>query len=690
MQKVFGQEHTRNIGIAAHIDAGKTTLTERILYFTGRLHRVGEVHEGNATMDWMVQEQERGITITAAATTCFWKNVCINIIDTPGHVDFTVEVERSLRVLDGMVGVFCAVAGVQPQSETVWRQAVKYGVPRIAFVNKMDRVGADFDRVVHMMQDRLRAETVILNYPIGAEDQFIGVIDVIRRKAIMFTDPQGVTFDTRDLSADEEKICAVLREKASEAAAESSDALLEKWMESGVLSDEELLAGLRDRTVHGHIVPVFCGTAFKNKGVQQLLDGVQDFLPSPVDVGAINGIDPKSGDAILRNPGYSEPFSGLAFKVQTDPFVGKLTYLRIYSGKLSGGSFVLNATRDVRERIGRVLQMHANSREDLKEAVSGQIVCVVGLKSTKTGDTLCSEDHPITLESIDFPDPVIFVAIEPKTRADQEKLGLSLDKLSDEDPTFQYRNDKETSQTIIGGMGELHLEIVVDRLKREFGVEANVGKPQVAYKETIGTGATAEGKFIRQTGGRGQFGHVKLVIEPMERGTGFLFENKIVGGSVPKEYIPSVEKGVREALTGGVVAGYPVVDIKVSLVDGSFHPVDSSDIAFQVAGSYAVKDAIKLASPQILEPIMSIEVEIPDTNMGDVLGDLNSRRGWVDKVEAQKNGLQKICAFVPLSDTFGYATGLRSMTQGRGVYTMMFFGYSKVPKDVYESLVSSK
>ncbi len=679
---------TRNIGIAAHIDAGKTTLTERILYYTGVSHKIGEVHEGTATMDWMVQEQERGITITSAATKCEWKGHPINIIDTPGHVDFTVEVERSLRVLDGMVAVFCGVAGVQPQSETVWRQAVKYKVPRIAFVNKMDRVGANFDRVVDMIRTILHAKPVVIGCPIGAEDQFKGIIDIVNQKEIVYSGEElGAKFTVNDIRPEFQETYKKYREILEETVAEADDKTLEIFFEKGSLTNEEVKNALRKRTVANEIVPVVAGTAFKNKGVQPLMDAVVDYLPSPYDVGAVKGINPKTQEEELRDPDDDAPFSGLAFKIQTDPYVGRLTYVRIYSGKLEPGSYALNATNGKRERIGRIVQMHANHRSELKTSSAGDIVAVIGLKDTRTGDTLCSESQPIILENIVFPQPVIFVAIEPKTKADQDKLSTGLQKLSEEDPTFQYRTDPETSQTIISGMGELHLEIITDRLKREFNVQANMGKPQVAYRETIRKKANAEGKFIRQTGGRGQYGHVILDIVPQERGAGFVFENKVVGGRIPREYIPSVEKGIKESFESGIIAGFPVVDVKVVLLDGSYHEVDSSDIAFQVAGSYAVKDAFKIADPIVMEPIMAVGVEIPEPNMGDVISDINSRRGKIEKIEATGIGnLQQISAWVPLSEMFGYATALRSLTQGRGVYTMQFFSYSDVPKQIFEEL----
>ncbi|MGE4169319.1 MAG: elongation factor G [Candidatus Margulisiibacteriota bacterium] len=680
----------RNIGISAHIDAGKTTLTERVLFYTGKSHKIGEVHDGNATMDWMVQEQERGITITSAATTCYWKDSVINIIDTPGHVDFTVEVERSLRVLDGAVVVFCGVAGVQPQTETVWRQATKYEVPRIAFVNKMDRVGADFHRVVQMIRDNLYARPVVINSSIGSEDQFKGVIDIVRGKEYHFTDQKGDHYQTVDLQPENEAKYKELREILLETAAEADDKLLEKYLETGNLDEDEIVAAIRKLTIAGEIVPVFCGTAFKNKGVQPLLDGIIDFLPSPLDLPPVKGLNPKTGAEEERKLAETEPFSGLAFKIQTDPFVGRLTYLRVYSGKLMPGTYVMNSTQDKRERVGRIMQMHANSRSELDAAGAGDIVGIIGLKYTKTGDTLCFEDKPITLENIEFPEPVIFVAIEPKTKSDQDKLSTALEKLSDEDPTFRFKTDQETGQTIISGMGELHLEIITDRLLREFSVQAGVGKPQVAYKESINKKAEAEGKFVRQTGGRGQYGHVILTIEPLERGKGFEFVNKVVGGRIPKEFISSVEKGAKEAFTTGIIAGFPMIDVCVTALDGSFHPVDSSDIAFQLAASYAVKDAVKNAGPTILEPIMEVEVEVPESNMGDVISDLNSRRGKIEKIESGKNNIQLIKAHVPLSEMFGYATNLRSLTQGRGIYTMQFFMYSDCPKQIYEFLVADK
>jgi elongation factor G len=676
----------RNIGIAAHIDAGKTTLTERILFYTGRSHKIGEVHDGNATMDWMIQEQERGITITSAATTCFWKDNVINIIDTPGHVDFTVEVERSLRVLDGMIAVFCAVAGVQPQSETVWRQAVKYKVPRLAFVNKMDRTGANFDRVVAMIRDNLSSNPVVVDYPIGAESDFVGYVDLIKNKAFYFDGDKGEIINEGDIPNDMLDRVETLRSILIECVAEADENLLTTYLENGTLDAEDIVKGLRIRVLAGEVIPVFCGSAFKNKGVQSLLDAVVDFLPSPIDVGTIKATFKDSSDVIALKPDSKETFSALAFKIMTDPFVGKLTYLRVYSGQLDAGSYVYNTVSDTKERVGRIMQMHANTREELKVAKAGDIVAVIGLKNTRTGDTLAAENQTFMLENIEFPEPVIFVAIEPKTKSDQEKLSKSLEKLSDEDPTFSYSTDQETGQTIISGMGELHLEVIVDRLLREFGVDANIGQPQVAYKESISKAAEGEGKFIKQTGGRGQYGHVILDVVPLERGQGFVFENKVVGGSIPREYIPSVEKGVKNLFVSGVVAGYPVVDVKVVVKDGSFHNVDSSDIAFQIAASYAVKEAFKSANPLILQPIMDVQVEVPENYMGDVIGDLNSRKGKIEKMSDNNQGNKEIEAKVPLGDMFGYATALRSFTQGRGIYTMQFFGYSEVSKQLYKEL----
>ena len=683
-------KNTRNIGIAAHIDSGKTTLTERILYYTGKSYKIGEVHDGNATMDWMEQEQERGITITSAATTCFWNDILINIIDTPGHVDFTVEVERSLRVLDGVVAVFCAVAGVQPQSETVWRQANRYNVPRIAFINKMDRTGADFERAVVMMRENLGADNVIINYPIGAEENFKGVIDIVRGKEIHHLDDKGAEIEEKDISEEYREKYEELREILIEKAAEGDDQLLEKYLEEGTLTEEEIKKGLRLATINNGLVPVCCGTAFKNKGVQPLLDYVSDYLPSPVDLPPVEGTKPDSDEVLVRKADKQDKLSALAFKIQTDPFVGRLTYVRVYSGSISAGSYALNSTSGKKERIGRILQMHANTREEITKAEAGDIVGIIGLKSTKTGDTLCDESAPVILEKIEFPEPVIFVAIETKTKNDQGKLSVALEKLSEEDPTFGSKTDQETGQTIISGMGELHLEVITDRLLREFQVDANIGKPQVAYKESIKKKAKGEGKFVRQTGGRGQYGHCILDVEPLERGKGFEFESKVVGGRIPKEFISSIEKGVQNTFAGGIVAGYQIVDVKVTVLDGSFHPVDSSDVAFQVAGSYAVKDAFKEAGPIILEPIMAVETEAPESYIGDVISDINSRRGRVNSIEVDKNGNQQVKVEVPLSEMFGYSTVLRSITQGRGVYSMEFLIYSECPKQVYEALVSEK
>ncbi len=678
----------RNIGIAAHIDAGKTTVTERVLYYTGKNYKIGEVHEGAATMDWMVQEQERGITITSAATTCFWKDHRINIIDTPGHVDFTVEVERSLRVLDGVVAVFCGVGGVQPQSETVWRQATKYRVPRLIFVNKMDRVGADFFRVVEDVKNKLGGKPVVLQIPIGKEEGFSGVIDVIKLKGYRWQgDDLGVTFDVIDVPDDLMELAQKYRDAATEAAAEFDDKLMEKYFNGEKLTDEEIISGIRKGTVTGQIVPCICGTAFKNKGIQTLLDSVLDYLPSPLDLPPITGIDPKTGNEIVRASSDTEKFSALAFKIATDPFVGKLTYFRVYSGKMTAGSYVMNSVKDQRERVGRLLLMHANTREEISEVSTGDIAAAVGLKVTTTGDTLCDEGSRIILESMDFPDPVISVAIEPKTKADQEKLSLALSKLAEEDPTFKVRIDHETGQTIIAGMGELHLEIIVDRLLREFKVEANVGKPQVAYKETIRGTVEQEGKFIRQSGGRGQYGHVYIKIEPLDRTQGFVFVNDISGGAIPREYIPAVEKGVKEAMDTGVLAGYPMVDVKVTLYDGSYHDVDSSEMAFKIAGSMAFKEACLKAKAVLLEPIMDVESVCPDDNMGDVIGDLNSRRGRIEGMEALGK-TQKIRAKVPLAEMFGYSTDLRSKTQGRGDYSMQFACYEEVPKNQAEAVIA--
>jgi elongation factor G len=677
----------RNIGIMAHIDAGKTTTTERILYYTGRLHKMGEVHEGAATMDWMEQEQERGITITSAATTCYWRDNRINIIDTPGHVDFTVEVERSLRVLDGAVAVFCSVGGVEPQSETVWRQADKYGVPRIAFVNKMDRVGADFLGAIGMIRERLGAKAYAVQLPLGEGEMFNGIIDLVKMKALIWDDESlGQKFEERDVPHDVLEQARNARHEMLEAAVGFDDALLEKYLEGVELSHDEVRAALRKATLGG-LVPVLCGSAFKNKGIQPLLDAVVDFLPSPLDIPPIEGHHPQADDKVVRPTRDDAPFAALAFKIMTDPYVGKLTFFRVYSGTLKAGSYVYNATKDTRERVGRILQMHANKREEREEVFSGDIAAAIGLKDTRTGDTLCEEDDPIILEAMHFPEPVIDVAIEPKTKADQDKLSTALAKLAEEDPTFRVHTDPETAQTIISGMGELHLEILVDRMLREFKVEANVGKPQVAYRETVRKAVEQEGKFIRQTGGRGQYGHVVIQLEPNEAGGGFLFVNKIVGGAIPREYIPSVEKGIREALETGVLAGYPMVDLKVTLLDGSYHDVDSSEMAFKVAGSMAFKEAARKASPVLLEPIMDVEVVTPDEYLGDIMGDLSSRRGKVGGI-MQRSDAQVIGASVPLSEMFGYSTQLRSMSQGRAVYTMQFSHYQEVPKSKAEEIIS--
>lgn len=688
-------EHYRNIGIMAHIDAGKTTTTERILYYTGVSHKIGEVHHGAAVMDWMVQEQERGITITSAATTCYWKGMAaqypqhrINIIDTPGHVDFTIEVERSLRVLDGACAVFCAVGGVEPQSETVWRQATKYGVPRIAFINKMDRAGADFLKVVGQINKRLGANPIALQFPIGAEENFEGVVDLIKMKAIYWDEAnQGMTFELRDIAPNMLEDCQTLREKLLEAAAEYSEEYMNKYLEEGALSEQEIKIALRARTIKNEVVPVFCGSAFKNKGVQALLDAVIDYLPAPHDVPAIQGIlHDKENTPAERKSSDTEPFSALAFKIATDPFVGTLTYIRVYSGVLSSGDTLLNAVKDKKERIGRILLMRANDREEIKEIRAGDIAAAVGLKYTTTGDTLCDLKEVITLERMEFPEPVISLAVEPKTKADQEKMGIALSKLAQEDPSFRVHTDEESGQTIIAGMGELHLEIIVDRMRREFKVEANIGKPQVAYRETIRKAVEQEGKYVRQTGGRGQYGHVWLKIEPGETGSGFAFHNAIVGGVIPKEYIPAVEKGVKEQTQNGVLAGFPVVDVKVTLFDGSFHEVDSSEMAFKIAGSQCFKAGAIKAGAVILEPMMKVEVITPEEYMGDVVGDLNRRRGMIQGMDEAPAGKQ-ISAEVPLAEMFGYATDLRSYTQGRGVYTMEIKGYAEVPANKADEII---
>ncbi len=688
MTKEYSLNRTRNIGIMAHIDAGKTTTTERVLYYTGVTHRIGEVHEGNATMDWMEQERERGITITSAATTCFWNDHRINIIDTPGHVDFTIEVERSLRVLDGAVAVFDSVQGVEPQSETVWRQADRYHVPRIAFMNKMDRTGADFYPAVQTMIDRLGAVPIPVQIPIGKEGDFRGPIDLINMKGIFFDDETlGAEYKVDEIPEDLLPLAKEYHGKMVEAVADFDDTVMEKYLNGDSVAPEEIKEALRKGTLDLKIVPVLCGSAFKNKGVQLLIDAVVDFLPSPNDIPPVKGVDIKTEEEMVRHPRNDEPFSALAFKIMTDPFVGQLTYFRVYSGVLKAGSYIYNATKDSKERIGRILKMHADKREDVAEAFPGDICAAVGLKNTKTGDTLCAEKNPILLEVMKFPEPVISMAIEPKTKPDQEKLGLSLQKLCHEDPSLRIMTDEETNQTIISGMGELHLEIIVDRLRREFKVEANVGKPQVAYRETIQQEAEAEGKYVRQTGGRGQYGHVWLKLEAQESGKGFEFVNKIVGGAIPKEFIGPVEKGIVEAMTSGVVAGYPMVDLKASLFDGSFHDVDSSEVAFKIAGSMAFKIGCQKADPVLLEPIMDLEVIVPEEYMGDVIGNLSSKRGKILGMK-MRGGAQVVSAMVPLSEMFGYATSLRSMTQGRGVFTMQFSQYEVVPKHISDEIIA--
>jgi elongation factor G len=683
-------DRVRNIGIMAHIDAGKTTTTERILYYTGRSHKMGEVHEGAATMDWMVQEQERGITITSAATTCFWADHRINIIDTPGHVDFTVEVERSLRVLDGAVALFDSVAGVQPQSETVWRQADKYAVPRIAFINKMDRTGADFFNAVETMRDRLGAKAVSLQIPIGAEDKFIGHVDLVTMKAITYVDPLGQKWEEGEVPDELREQAEQYRHDLIEAVADHDDEILHAFLEEEPVEEDKLKAAIRAATLDNSITPVLLGSAFKNKGVQPLLDAVIDYLPSPIDVPAVTGTDPKTGEPTEREPRLDAPFSALAFKVMSDPFVGKLTYFRVYSGKLNSGSYIFNTSTGRKERVGRLLEMHANHREDVEQIAAGAIAAAVGLKQTTTGDTLCDPDAPVLLESIDFPDPVIDVAVEPKTKADQDKLQNALSRLAEEDPTFRVRTNEETGQTIIAGMGELHLEIIVDRLMREFKVDANVGRPQVAYRETIRNAVHAiRGKFVRQSGGRGQYGDAVIDMEPNTQGGGYEFINKIVGGSIPKEYISSIDAGIREAMEAGVLAGFPVVDIKVTLVDGSYHDVDSSEMAFKVAGSMAFKEASKRAKPVLLEPVMAVEVVTPEEYMGDVIGNINSRRGQIEGMEPRGNA-QVIRAKVPLAEMFGYATDVRTMSQGRATYTMQFLHYAEVPHSIAEKLTESQ
>ena len=681
-------QKTRNIGIMAHIDAGKTTTTERILFYTGKTHKIGETHDGGATMDWMVQEQERGITITSAATTCFWKGNRINIIDTPGHVDFTVEVERSLKVLDGAVTVLCAKGGVQPQSETVWRQADKYKVPRMVYVNKMDITGANFANCVEQLKTRLNAHPVPIQLPIGAEDTFKGIIDLMNMKALIHKDDLGKDIEITDIPEDMKAQAEAARQEMVDTAAEQDDELMMKYLDGEELTIDEIKMGLRKGTIAGNIVPVCCGSSYKNKGVQELLDAIIDYLPSPVDIPPVEGVN-LDGEKEERKPDDKEPFAALAFKIATDPFVGKLCFFRVYSGTLDAGTSVLNANKDKKERIGRVLLMHANHREDITKVFTGDIAAAVGLKDVTTGDTLCDESHPIILESMEFPEPVIDIAIEPKDKVAQEKMAIALSKLAEEDPTFKTYTDQETGQTIIAGMGELHLDIIVDRLKREFKVECNVGKPQVAYKETIRNAVRAEGKFIRQSGGRGQYGHAILEMEPLEPGSGVVFESKIVGGSVPKEYIKPIEEGIREAANSGILAGYPVIDFKATLVDGSYHEVDSSEMAFKIAGSMAFKDGCKKGKSVILEPIMKVEITVPEEYMGDVIGDINSRRGRMEGMEA-RGGSQIIRGFIPLSEMFGYATDLRSKTQGRGTYAMEPSHYEEVPKAILETIVATR
>lgn len=688
MARNYPLEKTRNIGIIAHIDAGKTTVTERILFYTQKIHRIGEVHDGAATMDWMEQEQERGITITSAATTCTWNKHQINIIDTPGHIDFTAEVQRSLRVLDGGVVVFDAVAGVEPQSETVWRQADRFGVPRICFVNKMDRTGADFQRTIDMIVDRLGANPVPIQMPIGAESNFEGVIDLIKMEAVYYLDDLGTKSDAKPIPDDLLEEAQLLHEMMVEKVAESDDELTERFLEGEEITPDELIHALRIATISGSIVPVLCGSALKNKGVQRLLDAVVNYLPSPKDVPPKIGLNPFTDKEVTVFADEKDPFVALVFKIVTDPFVGRLAYMRVYSGSLGAGSGVQNTSKDKKERVGRLLQMHANTREELKEVYAGDIAAVVGLKRTFTGDTLTDAKHPVIMESIKFPEPVISLAIEPKTKADQDRLSTALQKLAEEDPTFQVKTDENTGQTQISGMGELHLEVLVDRMRREFKVEANVGRPQVAYRETITRPAKAQGRFVRQSGGRGQFGDVVLEVEPLEKGLGFEFENKIVGGAIPKEYIPAVEEGVREAMSTGIVAGYPVVDVKVVLVDGSYHEVDSSEMAFKIAGSIGFKEAMQKGAPVLLEPVMKVEVTSPEEFTGDVMGDLSSRRGQIDGMEPRAGGVTAIKSMVPLSEMFGYATDLRSNTQGRATFTMEFNHYEPVSDNLREKILS--
>ncbi len=690
MPREYSLENTRNIGIMAHIDAGKTTTTERILFYTGKTHKLGETHEGAATMDWMEEEQERGITITSAATTCYWKGHRINIIDTPGHVDFTVEVERSLRVLDGSVTVFCAKGGVEPQSETVWRQADKYHVPRMAYVNKMDITGADFYRVLDMMRDRLHTHPVPIQLPIGKEMTFRGIIDLVEMEADVYYDVEGKDVRVEPIPDDMKELAQKYHDEMVEAAAETDEALMEKYLEEGTLSKEDIRAALRKATIANEIVPVCCGSSYRNKGVQKMLDAVVDYMPSPVDIPPVDGVDPETGEEDTRKADDNEPFSALAFKIMTDPFVGKLCYFRVYSGVVHAGDIVYNSTKGKRERLGRILMMHANDRTDIDTCYTGDIAAAIGVKNTTTGDTFCDEKHPIILESMEFPEPVIRVAIEPKTRAGQEKMGIALSKLAEEDPTFRTWTDEETGQTIIAGMGELHLQIIVERMLREFKVEANIGKPQVAYKETIRKKVDQETKYKRQSGGSGQYGHVKITIEPNEPGKGYEFVNAVVGGSIPKEFIPAVDAGIQGAMQNGVLAGYNVVDVKVTLYDGSYHEVDSSDMAFKIAGSMAFKEAMRKADPVLTEPVMKVVTIVPEEYMGDVIGDFNSRRGQINSMEAANGGVEEITAFVPLSNMFGYATDLRSKTQGRGIYSMEPSHFAEVPKSIQDEIVKAR
>ncbi len=690
MAREYSLENTRNIGIMAHIDAGKTTTTERILYYSGKIHKIGETHDGASQMDWMAQEQERGITITSAATTCHWKGNRINIIDTPGHVDFTVEVERSLRVLDGAVAVFDAKAGVEPQSETVWRQADEYDVPRLVYINKMDVTGADFYMSVDTLVDRLNANPICIQLPIGAEHEFIGIIDLIKMKAEIYKDELGEQIEITDIPDDMKDKAEEYRDKMLEGLAEVDDDLMEKYLDGQEISEEEIKRAVRKGTVELKLVAVTCGSSYKNKGVQMLCDAIVDYLPSPLDVPAVKGVDPNTDEEVTREASDDEKFSALAFKIMTDPYVGKLAFMRVYSGKAEAGSYVYNSSKDKRERLGRILLMHANHRQELSEVYTGDIVAAVGLKDTGTGDTLCDPDHPIVLESMEFPDPVISVAVEPKTKAGQEKMTVALMKLAEEDPTFKTHTDEETGQTIISGMGELHLDIIIDRMLREFKVEANIGKPQVAYKETITKKVDAEGKFARQSGGRGQYGHCLITLEPLEAGEGFIFENKVVGGAIPKEFIGPIEQGIKEAMQNGVVAGYPVIDVKATVYDGSYHEVDSSEMAFKVAGSMAFKNGMRKAAPVLMEPMEKLTVVCPEEYMGDVMGDINSRRGRVEGMEARQNGTQQITGVVPLAEMFGYATSLRSKTQGRGISTMQFSHYEAVPKSIAEKIVEGK